>query len=117
MYIKILTEEFIGVVFKQRMKESSFEYSIEISELITLSNTFTSISDVRVRITTNDIYDMVTQYNNIFSIQDKSISMIDESINRFKYEEDIFNDLLDSYFCAGIPENIYKDLVKLIKGN
>ena len=114
----ITTEEFIGMIFKYKISKGLIDYKLDLPTIMRISH----MMNKHMRknhgfytwITFESIYVMQDMYASIVKFENDSVSITDYGIERYNADNKEFIDLIDSYFCAGIPINIYEEIRSII---
>ena len=91
---------------------------ISFSELFTISKSLDikirQKNNAVIRMSTNEIYDVINNYGTFFCIENDTIKLSYMAKERYNKDNDEFIDILDSYFCAGIPSDIKTTVLETV---
>jgi hypothetical protein len=111
-------DNFIGTLFIKLLKENKTEISLkELNEIEKeLDKELRKNNDTLIYVSTDDIYTIINTYN-FFKLNNREgiIKLSDYSIERYNDNKEEFLDILDSYFQAGIPNDIFKTIIEVFK--
>lgn len=115
----ISANQFLGATFSSMIKKDRYE--IRISNLNKIAKATDSslrgIHDTVLSYTTHDVFSIVDEYSDFFSISNEVIelqkSIIEEIIDGVLLKND-FIDRLQEYFTSGIPKDINDTLLSLL---
>lgn len=118
MYRYIKADQFIGAMFFSLIPQNLYE--IKIVELCKLEKEINSklreYNKAILCASIKELYSTIDDYNNFFEIESDSVKIKKKYVSKFKIskEKKSFEEKLNNYFVAGIPEDINKTFTKTL---